>query len=144
MKISYGFKSLVNLGVEIFFFKILIGRTFFNFSCKTSRSCLGTCSFGGTFLSFFGHFFLQNFSFLRGWEVFLSKKIHFFLAKIQFLRGWVVFLVPFLSFFCHFLMQNFSFLRGWMVFLSKKRHFFSCKASAFVGLGGLFEYKNDN
>ena len=33
---SYGFKSSVKLGVEIIFFKIPIGRTVFNFSCKTS------------------------------------------------------------------------------------------------------------
>ena len=32
----YGFKNLVKLGVEIFFFKISMGRTVFNFSCKTS------------------------------------------------------------------------------------------------------------
>merc|ERR1712116_25760 len=35
-KFSYGFKNLVKLGVGIFFFKIPIGRTIFNFSCKTS------------------------------------------------------------------------------------------------------------
>ena len=35
-KFSYGFKNLVKLGVENFFFKIPIGRTVFNFSCKTS------------------------------------------------------------------------------------------------------------
>ena len=33
---SYGFKNLVKLGVENFFFKIYMGRTVFNFSCKTS------------------------------------------------------------------------------------------------------------
>ena len=33
---SYGFKNLVKLGVEIINFKITIGRTVFNFSCKTS------------------------------------------------------------------------------------------------------------
>ena len=54
---------------------------FFNFSCKTSGVWGAGCFFGGTFLSFFGHFFLQNFSFLRGWEVFLSKKIQFFSGK---------------------------------------------------------------
>ena len=71
----------MKLGVEIFFFKITIGRTIFNFSCKTSGFCGAGCFFGGTFLSFFGHFFLQNFSFLRGCEVFLSKKIQFFSGK---------------------------------------------------------------
>ena len=71
----------MKLGVGNFFFKITIGRTIFNFSCKTSGFCGAGCFFGGTFLSFFGHFFLQNFSFLRGWEVFLSKKIQFFSGK---------------------------------------------------------------
>ena len=33
---SYGFKNLVKLGVEHINFKITIGRTVFNFSCKTS------------------------------------------------------------------------------------------------------------
>ena len=33
---SYGFKSLVKLGVENINFKITISRTVFNFSCKTS------------------------------------------------------------------------------------------------------------
>ena len=44
------------------------------------------------FFSFFGHFFMQNFSFWRGWEVFLSKKRQYFHAKLQFLRGWMLFL----------------------------------------------------
>ena len=77
----------MKLGVEIFFFKIPIGRTIFNFSCKTSGFCGAGCFFGGTFLSFFGHFFLQNFSFLRGWEVFLSKKIPYFQAKFHVFAG---------------------------------------------------------
>ena len=33
---SYGFKNLVKLEVEIKNFKITMGRTVFNFSCKTS------------------------------------------------------------------------------------------------------------
>ena len=35
-KFCYGFKSLAKLGVENFFFKIPIGRTFLKFSFKTS------------------------------------------------------------------------------------------------------------
>ena len=35
-KIFYGFKNLLKLEVEIINFKITIGRTVFNFSCKTS------------------------------------------------------------------------------------------------------------
>merc|ERR1712016_202760 len=99
------FKNLVKLGVEIFFFKIPIGRTIFNFSCKTSGFCGAGCFFGGIFLSFFGHFFLQNFSCCG--------------AGCSF---WYL--------FCHFFMQNFIFLRGWEVFLSKKNTFFWYLASA--------------
>ena len=98
-----GLKIWWSWGSRFFFFKIPIGRTVFNFSCKTSRSCLGTCSFGGTFLSFFGHFFLQNFSFLRGWEVFLSKKRQFFEMKLHVFGGlgalFGTFFINFLSFF---------------------------------------------
>ena len=129
----------MKLGVKNFFFKIPIGRTIFNFSCKTSGFRGAGCFFGSIFLAFFCHFFMQNFCFLRGWVVFLSKNRQFFYAKLQFLRGWVVFLVPFLSLFCHFFMQNFSFLRGWEVFLSKKRQQISCKTSIVGGLSGLFE-----
>ena len=77
----------MKLGVENFFFKIPTCRTVFNFSCKTSGFCGAGCFFGGTFLSFFGHFFLQNFSFLRGWEVFLSKKIQFLSGKNSVFAG---------------------------------------------------------
>ena len=73
----------MKLGVEIFFFKIPIGRTVFIFSCKTS-SFVGGFSF---FWSFFCHFFMQNFSFLRGWMVFLSKKRHFFSCKTSAFAG---------------------------------------------------------
>ena len=93
----------MKLGVENFFFKIPIGRTIFNFSCKTSGFCGAGCFFGGTFLSFFGHFFLQNLSFLRGWEVFLSKKRQFFSCKISVFAGLGAlfgnFFVDFLAFF---------------------------------------------
>ena len=101
-KFSYGFKNLVKLEVENFFFKIPIGRTIFNFSCKTSRFCGAGCSFWYLFLLIFCHFFMQNFSFLGGWVVFLSKKRLFFHEKLRFLRGWMLFLVPFLTLFCHF------------------------------------------
>ena len=47
----------MKLGVEIFFFKITIGRTIFNFSCKTSGFCGAGCFFGVTFLALFCHFF---------------------------------------------------------------------------------------
>ena len=40
-----GLKNLVKLGVENFFFKIPIGRTVFNFSCKTSCFFGAGCSF---------------------------------------------------------------------------------------------------
>ena len=50
---SYGFKNLVKLGVENFFFKIPIGRTVFIFSCKTSRFCPSGCSFWYLFCHFF-------------------------------------------------------------------------------------------
>ena len=46
----------MKLGVEIFFFKIPIGRTIFIFSCKTSGFEQVGALFGnffGTFLSFF-------------------------------------------------------------------------------------------
>ena len=56
----------MKLGVEIFFFKIPIGRTIFNFSCKTS-------------------------GFLRGWVVFLViffvNFLAFFHAKLQLFAG---------------------------------------------------------
>ena len=76
-------KFAVKLGVEIFFSKIPKGRTVFNFSCKTS-SFVGGFSF---FLSFFCHFFMQKFSFLRGWMVFLCKKRHFFSCKTSAFEG---------------------------------------------------------
>ena len=42
---------------------------------------------------------MHNLSFLRGWVVFLSKKLHFFNAKLQFLGGWVLFLSKKTTFF---------------------------------------------
>ena len=67
--------------------------------------CGAGCSFWYLFLSFFCHFFMQNFSFLRGWEVFLSKKNTFFYAKLKFLRGWVLFLIPFFVIFVSFFLN---------------------------------------
>ena len=94
----------MKLGVEKINFKIPYCRTVFNFSCKTSGFCGAGCFFGGTFLSIFCHFFMQNFSFLRGWEVFLSKKkTLFFRKKFQVLRGWMLFLTIFKF---HFLYKN--------------------------------------
>ena len=72
------------------------------FSCKTSVFAGLGAVLGSSFCHFF-HFFMQNFSFLRGWVVFLGKKdIHFY-ANLQFLSSWMVFLVPFLLFFCPFI-----------------------------------------
>merc|ERR1711973_570596 len=51
-KFSYGFKNLVKLGVEIINFKITIGRTVFNFSCKTSVFARLGALFG-QFLSYY-------------------------------------------------------------------------------------------
>merc|ERR1711973_828121 len=48
------FESLVKLGVENIFFKITIGRTILNFSCKTS----GFCGDGWFFWSIFCQFFV--------------------------------------------------------------------------------------
>ena len=48
-KFFYGLKHLVKLGVESTNFKIAIGRTVFNVSCKTSYLSEAGCSF----LSFF-------------------------------------------------------------------------------------------
>ena len=58
-----------------------------SFFCKTSRFCGGGCSFWYLFLSIVCHFFMQNFCFLRGWEVFLSKKRHCFLGKTSVFEG---------------------------------------------------------
>ena len=108
----------MKLGVGIFFFKIPIGRTIFNFSCKTSGFLSWYLLFWVNFLVNFLSFFyakLQFFARLGG--LFELKKKLFFHAKLQFLRGWVLFLVPF-----------------FVIFLS----FFHAKFQFFVGLGGLF------
>ena len=93
----------MKLGVEIFFFKIPCCRTIFNFSSKTSgffrvSAVVGRFSIfhaklqvfaglGALFGTFFCHFFMQNFSFLGGWEVFLSKKNTFFYEKLHVFGG---------------------------------------------------------
>ena len=82
-----GLKIWWSWGSRFFFFKIPYCRTIFGFSSKTSVFCGAGCFFGGTFLSIFCHFFMQNFSFLRGWEVFLSKKIHLFSGKTSIFAG---------------------------------------------------------
>ena len=138
---------MVKLGFEKIIFKIPYCRTVFNFSCKTSVFCGAGCFFGGTFLSIFCHFFMQNFSFLRGWEVFLSKKIPFFSHKILLFEGLGSFLGEFVCHFCvifsckmsvffwqagssfwvkkyFFFRQNFSFCGAECSFWVKKRHFF--------------------
>ena len=98
-----GLKIWGSWGSRFVFFKFPYCRTIFNFSCKTSGFCGAGCFFGGIFLSFFGHFFLQNFSFLRGWEVFLSKKRQFFEMKLHVFGGlgalFGTFFINFLSFF---------------------------------------------
>ena len=43
----------------------------------------------GTFLALFCRLFMQNFSFLRGWELFLSKKRQFFSSKTSVFGGLV-------------------------------------------------------
>ena len=85
---------------------------------------------------------MQNFSFLRGWVVFLGKKRHFFLCKTSVFAGlgglfgtfFVIFLCKTSLFWgagWSFWVKNDTFfhakhqlLRGWVVFLSKKIHFF--------------------
>ena len=61
----YGFKNLVKLEVENFFFKIFCCRTSFGFSSKTSKNKRRFCLFLGTFLSFF-HAKFQFFAGLGG------------------------------------------------------------------------------
>ena len=56
-------------------------KTFF--SCKISDFAGLVALFG----TFFCHFFMQNFSFLRGWEVFLSKKNNMFSCKTSVFAG---------------------------------------------------------
>ena len=89
----------MKLGVENFFFKIPIGRTIFNFSCKTSGFMPGYLLFWVNFWSSFCHFFMQKFCFLRGWVVFLSKKKLFFSCKTSVFAGLGAL---FGTFFCHF------------------------------------------
>ena len=153
----------MKLGVEIFFFKIPYCRTIFNFSCKTSGFCGAGCFFGGTFLSFFGHFFIHNLSFLRGWVVFLSEKDNFFSCKTSVFAGLgSLFGTFFWHFFVIFSCRNsvfweagrsllvkndiffrakLQFLRGWVVFLSRKngiflRFFRKCRRRPSVGEPG--------
>ena len=52
-KISYGFRNLVKVGVEIINLKNTIGRTIFSFSCKTSKVTKWFFLFLVNFLSFF-------------------------------------------------------------------------------------------
>ena len=99
-----------------FFFKIPIGRTVFNFSCK---------------ISFFSFrlkripqvlgvgFFFQN---PHMWDDF-----QFFMQNLRFFEGLGGFFGKLFSHFFFFFSWKFSFLRGCMFFLSKKRHFFQAK-----------------
>ena len=95
--------------------------------------CGSGWSFWYLFFALFCHFFMQKFSFLRGWEVFFTKKTtFFFMQNFSVLSRQVLFLVPF---FCTFLsifqnphrqddfqffMQNVCFLSRQVLFLSKK------------------------
>ena len=121
---------MVKLGVEIFFFKIPIGRTVFNFSCKTSGFTGGFSFFWSTFCQFFVIFSCNTSAFCgAGWS-FWVKKIHFFHAKLQFLRGWVVFLSKKNTFFWDFL-ENVGKLKFWLkavlIFLGVKSNFYGVK-----------------
>ena len=112
------------------------------------------------FLSFF---IMQKFSFLRGWEVFLSKKRQFFSYKTSVFAGLGgLFGTFFSTFFVIFLCKNsvfseagrsfwvkkdnifhakLKFLRGWVAFLSKQngiflRFFRKCRRRPSVGEPG--------
>ena len=61
--------------------------------------CGAGCSFWYLFWWFFLPFFMQNFSFLRGWEVFLSKKKTIFSCKTSVFAGLGAL---FDTFFCDF------------------------------------------
>ena len=61
--------------------------------------CGAGCSFWYLFWCFFLPFFMQNFSFLRGWEVFLSKKKTIFSCKTSVFAGLGAL---FDTFFCDF------------------------------------------
>ena len=104
---------MVKLGVEIFFFKIPIGRTVFNFSCKTSGFTGGFSFSWSTFCQFFVIFSCNTSAFCgAGWSFWVKKDI-FFHAKLQFLRGWVVFLSKKNTFFWDFL-ENVEKLKFWL------------------------------
>jgi len=129
---------LVKLGVEIFFFKIPIGRTIFKFSFKTSGFCGAGWIFWSIFCQFFVIFSSKTWVFSgAGWS-FWVKKTLFFCAKLHFLRGWMLFLGTFLSIFlsfCHAKFLFFASLRG--LFESKKTIFFMRNFS-FCGAGCSF------
>ena len=93
----------MKLEIEKINFKIPYCRMVFKFSCKTSVFCGAGCFFGELFCQFLVIFFMQNFSFWRGWEVFFSKKRHFFSCKTSVFEGLSAlfgnFFVDFLAFF---------------------------------------------
>ena len=75
---------MVKLGVEIFFFKIPIGRTIFKFSFKTSGFCGAGWIFWSIFCQFFVIFWSKTWVFSgAGWS-FWVKKTLFFLQNFSF------------------------------------------------------------
>ena len=60
----------MKLGVEIFFFKIPIGRTIFGFSSKTLKKKPRTCSFFVSEVSEVKVIRFGSFVFYEGWDVY--------------------------------------------------------------------------
>ena len=75
-----------------FVFKIPIGRTIFNFSCKTSGFCGGGCSFWYLFCQFFVIFEFTISVFWEAGRSFRVKKDSFFHTKLRIFGGWMLFL----------------------------------------------------
>ena len=86
-----GLKIWWSWGSRFFFFKIPIGRTIFNFSCKTSVFWRDGCSFRYLFSHFFVIFSWKISFFCEAVRSFWVKKEIFCQAKLQFLVVWVVF-----------------------------------------------------
>ena len=121
-----GFNIFQNLETIQMKFKIPLCATVFVFRPKLHFFGAG-CSFWYLFLALFCHFFMQKFSFLRGWEVFLSKKRQIFLCKTSVFGGLGGLFGTFFSTFVIFSCKNSVFWEAGRSFWVKKDNFFNAK-----------------
>ena len=97
------------VGCRDFFFKITKGRTIFNFSCKTSGFWGGFSFFWSIFCQFCGIFSCKISAFCgAGWSFWVKNYI-FFHAKLKLLKGWVVFLSKKMTIFLRFFIRKLKF-----------------------------------